>query len=76
MYPVVQATFNTLIAQLCKREIKFKTTEKTTMAASVTDAANKAKSRVKRSWLRDAYVPIQVGHHRFEQVRVPASSGG
>lgn len=38
----MQATFNTLVSAALKREIKFKTTEKSIMAADVTDAANKA----------------------------------
>lgn len=38
----MQATFNTLVSAALKREIKFKTTEKSIMAVDVTDAANKA----------------------------------
>ena len=57
---VVQATFNTLIASIMKREIQFKTTEKTVMASTVTDAANKAKSRAKNSWAARAWTPVQV----------------
>lgn len=61
----LQATFNTLFAQLAKREIKFKTTEKTVMAATVTDAANKAKTK-KKSWTREAYAGIQVSYSPLE----------
>ena len=57
---MLQATFNTLIASIMKREIQFKTTEKTVMAATVTDAANKAKSRAKNSWTAAAWTPVQV----------------
>ena len=40
---------NTIIAQIFSRDIKFKTTEKSVMASTVTDLANKAKVKVKSS---------------------------
>ena len=57
---VWQATFNTLGAALFKREIRFKTTEKSHMAANVTDSANKAKSRKGKTPLRTAWTYVQV----------------
>ena len=59
-FAYAKATFNTLIAAIMKREIKFKTTEKTVMAATVTDQANKAKSKGKKSWFRTVWTPVQV----------------
>ena len=58
---VAQATFNTLVSAALHREIKFKTTEKSIMAADVTDAANKAvkKSRKQRSPLAVLWMSIQ-----------------
>ncbi len=46
-FAYAKATINTIIAQIFSREIKFKTTEKSVMAATVTDLANKAKVKVK-----------------------------
>ena len=56
-----QATFNTLFSAALRREIKFKTTEKSIMAADVTDAANKAvkKSKKQRSPLAVLWMSIQ-----------------
>lgn len=48
-YAYAKATFNTIIATLAKREIKFKTTEKSVLSANVTDEANKAKVRGKKN---------------------------
>ena len=58
---VTQATFNTLFSAALRREIKFKTTEKSIMAADVTDAANKAvkKSKKQRSPLAVLWMSIQ-----------------
>ena len=59
--PVTQATFNTLFSAALRREIKFKTTEKSIMAADVTDAANKAvkKSKKQRSPMAVLWMSIQ-----------------
>ena len=46
-FAYAKATINTIIAQILERDIKFKTTEKSVMAATVTDLANKAKVKVK-----------------------------
>lgn len=46
-FAYAKATFNTIISTIFKREIKFKTTEKSIMATTVTDMANKAKAKVK-----------------------------
>lgn len=46
-FAYAKATINTIIAQIFSRDIKFKTTEKSVMAATVTDLANKAKVKVK-----------------------------
>ncbi len=56
-----QATFNTLVSAALNRQIKFKTTDKSIMAAGVTDAANKAvkKSKRRRSPLAVAWMSLQ-----------------
>jgi len=56
-----QATFNTLVSAALNRQIKFKTTDKSIMAAGVTDAANKAvkKSKRRRSPLAVAWMSMQ-----------------
>ena len=58
---MTQATFNTLVSAALRREIKFKTTEKSIMAADVTDAANKAvkKSKKQRSPFAVLWMSIQ-----------------
>lgn len=58
---MTQATFNTLFSAALRREIKFKTTEKSIMAVDVTDAANKAvkKSKKQRSPLAVLWMSIQ-----------------
>lgn len=48
-YAYAKATFNTVYATLAKREIKFKTTEKSVLSANVTDEANKAKVKSKKN---------------------------
>lgn len=45
-FAYAKATINTLIAKTFQREIKFKTTEKSILASTVTDVANKAKVKV------------------------------
>ena len=42
-FAYTKATFNTIIATIFNRAIRFKTTEKSVMATTVTDLANKAK---------------------------------
>ncbi|KAK9845258.1 hypothetical protein WJX81_001552 [Elliptochloris bilobata] len=60
-FAYAKATFNTLFSAAMHRQIKFKTTEKSIMAADVTDAANKAvkKSKTARSPLAVAWMNVQ-----------------
>ena len=48
-YAYAKATFNTIIPTIAKREIKFKTTEKSILSNNVTDEANKAKVKNKKN---------------------------
>ena len=59
-FAYTKATFNTIVATLFSREIKFKTTEKSVMASTVTDLANKAKTTMKSkaSPLRKAWSKV------------------
>ena len=66
-YAYAKATFNTIIATLAKREIKFKTTEKSVLSANVTDEANRAKVRNKKkaSPLRQAWSKVFIQCYIF-----------
>lgn len=58
-FAYAKACVNTLIAALLKRDIKFKTTEKTIMATTVTDAANKAKAKLRNTAGHRMWMEIQ-----------------
>lgn len=62
-FAYAKATINTIIAKLFQREIKFKTTEKSVMAATVTDLANKAKVKVKAKASPISKAWSKVGSH-------------
>ena len=69
-FAYTKATFNTIVATLFSREIKFKTTEKSVMASTVTDLANKAKSSVKsktsplrKAWSKVTPLPLTSNSH-------------
>jgi hypothetical protein len=60
-FAYAKATFNTLVSTVLKRKIKFKTTEKSVMAATVTDEANKAKN-AGNSHFTHLWTKTQVSH--------------
>lgn len=70
-YAYMKATINTGIAALIGKNIKFKTTEKSTLAKGVSDQANKAKKKLQASPLGKFWASVQV-HLAASRTATPA----
>lgn len=72
-FAYAKATFNTIISALLNREIKFKTTEKSVLADTVTDQANKAKTNAKKkpSAMRKVWSKVGACHSHHTCKHMP-----